>query len=140
MSSETTVDRARERPGKENRDEGARQGGVAFEVAASDLVFTRLASDDPVPTARQLLRRAGFEPAAEHLIFVTSDDPRLRELELELDQTIDLRVRGVEQFVVFRSDRSWRAILDDRRFEWGAELISGRALKWIASGETSRIC
>ena len=94
------------------------------------LEFRELNLSDPVPTARQIIEAGGFHPAEEFLIFEVSHDHRLTELKL--DQTIDLRGRGDERFIIFKSDRSWRGIIDGKRFEWGARDILGRVLKWLA--------
>lgn len=85
---------------------------------------------DPVPTGRQLLEEAGTRPVEEHLVFQLLRSGLLEELRL--DETTDLRVSGVERFLVFRNDRSFRFELDGRVFEWGGELISGLTLKKLA--------
>jgi hypothetical protein len=104
-------------------------GVFTASVGNEGLEFSALEFTDPVPTARQIITAAGFHPAEEHLIFRVSRDRRLRELEL--DQTTDLRDRHEERFIIFRSDRSWRGIIDGKRFEWGARDILGRVLKWL---------
>lgn len=101
-----------------------------IEVGNEALEFRPVELNDPVPTARQIIEAAGFRPAEEHLVFKLSADRRLTELEL--DQTTDIRGRGHERFLIFKSDRSWRGIIDGKRFEWGARGILGRVLKWLA--------
>lgn len=85
---------------------------------------------DPVPTGRQLLEAAGALPFEEHLVFQQLRTGMLEELRP--DETTDLRQRGVERFLVFRNDRSFRFELDGRVIEWGAELVSGLTLKKLA--------
>jgi len=85
---------------------------------------------DPVPTGRQLLEESGARPVEEHLVFQVLRSGLLEELRL--DETTDLRIGGVERFLVFRNDRSFRFELDGRVFEWGGELISGLTLKKLA--------
>ena len=85
---------------------------------------------DPVPTGRQLLEAAGALPIEEHLVFQLLRTGMLEELRP--DETTDLRQNGVERFLVFRNDRSFRFELDGRVFEWGGELISGLTLKKLA--------
>ena len=53
--------------------------------------------------------------------------------ELRLDETTDLRAHGVERFLVFQNDRSFRFELDGRVFEWGGTQISGFTLKKLAN-------
>ena len=86
--------------------------------------------NDPVPTGRQLLEVAGALPIEEHLMFQLLRTGMLEELRP--DETTDLRQKGVERFLVFRNDRSFRFELDGRVFEWGGELISGLTLKKLA--------
>ena len=88
-----------------------------------------------MPTGRQLLDAAGARPAEEHLVFQLLPNGELEELRL--DETTDLRARGIERFVVFRGSASWRIEIDGR-FERGAEVISGRTLKSLAGVDPDR--
>ena len=85
---------------------------------------------DPVITGRQLLDEAGKRPVEEFLIFLKLSNGLLEEIRL--DETVDLRQPGVERFLTFKSDRSFRFELDGRRFEWGAAHIAGLTLKELA--------
>lgn len=105
---------------------------VTFTVRTgnSDLEFRDLSLIDPVPTGRQIVDAAGFGPVEEFLIFAVSHDHQLTEVEL--DETVDVRGRHIECFLIFRSDRSWRGLINGKRFEWGAETIDGHVLKWLS--------
>jgi len=94
------------------------------------LEFRPAQISDPVPTGRQLLETAGALPTLEHLIFKILNSGLLEELRP--DETTDLRASGVEKFLIFRSDRSFRFDLDGRVFEWGASTILGLTLKKLA--------
>jgi Multiubiquitin len=85
---------------------------------------------DPVITGAQLLDEAGKRPVDEYLIFQLLHGGQLEEIRL--DETVDLRAPGVERFITWRSDRSFRFVIDGRRFEWGAPLITGLKLKQLA--------
>lgn len=85
---------------------------------------------DPVITGRQILDKARLRPADEHLIFQVLNDGMLEEVRL--DETVDLRRPGLERFITFKSDRSFRFVIDGRRFEWGAPEITGMTLKNLA--------
>lgn len=85
---------------------------------------------DPVPTGRQILEAAGVQPLLEHSVFQLLRGGQLESLRL--DETSDLRSRGVEKFLIFRSDRSFRFELDGSMFEWGTGRIQGRVLKTLA--------
>lgn len=85
---------------------------------------------DPVITGRQILDKAQLRPADEHLVFQVLNDGMLEEIRL--DETVDLRRPGLERFITFKSDRSFRFVIDGRRFEWGAPEITGMTLKNLA--------
>lgn len=94
------------------------------------LNFRPAVIDDPVPTSRQLLELAGVHKVIEHSVFSMLRNGQLEQLRL--DETIDLRAAGVEKFIIFHSDRSFRFELDDHVFEWGSGRIQGRVLKSLA--------
>ena len=110
-------------------------GPSRFEVAVAkgNFDFHGLNVDDPKPTGRQLLAAAGFRPPGEHLIFQVLDDGALEERRL--DETIELREKGTERFIAFRSDRSFRVEVDERRFEWGDEGLTGLITKQLAGAD-----
>lgn len=92
--------------------------------------FEQATIHDPVPTGEQLLATAGLRPAREHLLFQLLSSGALEEIRP--DETVDLRAPGREQFVSFRSDRSFRFHIDDEARDWGQQRISGLHLKQIA--------
>lgn len=102
-------------------------GESKFRVRIDD---ERIYVADPVITGRQLLDDAGKRPVEEFLIFLKLRTGLLEEVRL--DETVELRRKGVERFLTFKSDRSFRFLLDGRRFEWGADLITGLTLKTLA--------
>ena len=85
---------------------------------------------DPVVIGRQILDKARLRPAEEYLVFQVLNDGMLEEVRL--DEEVDLRRPGLERFITFKSDRSFRFVLDGRRFEWGAPEITGLTLKRLA--------
>lgn len=85
---------------------------------------------DPVPTGRQILELAEVHPVLEHSVFQVLRNGQLEALRL--DETTDLRTAGVEKFLIFHSDRSFRFELDDAVIEWGTSQIQGRVLKILA--------
>ena len=105
-------------------------GPYAVKIGGPDMVFERYRIDDPIVTGRQLLNLAGARPVEEHLIFMVLRGGEFEELRLE--ETVDLRARGVERFITFDSSASYRLVIDGQRFEWGARLITGFKLKKIA--------
>jgi hypothetical protein len=45
-----------------------------------------------------------------------------------LDEPFDLRERGVERFIAFRTDREFKLTLNDSQLEWGKPVVSGAVL------------
>jgi Prokaryotic E2 family E/Multiubiquitin len=88
------------------------------------------AFNDPVITGQQILNAVGERPADEYLVFQVLQGGQLEEIRL--DETIDLQKPGIERFITFKSDRSFRLVIDGRRFEWGKPMVSGEELKKLA--------
>ena len=102
-------------------------GPYLVEIGNERLEYHQAAINDPVPTGLQILDAAHARPADEHLVFQVLKNGLLEELRP--DETTDLRTKGIEKFLVFRNDRSFRFELDGRWFEWGGTYISGLTLK-----------
>lgn len=101
-----------------------------IQFAEDNLAFRVVEIADPVPTGRQILTAAGvrrLEDCSLFAILATGDFEDIR-----LDETFDLRTRGAERFVAFRTDRAFKLTLDDRQIEWGKPVISGAALGKLA--------
>lgn len=108
-------------------DQGTR---VAVLVGDADHDFRRVVLDDLEPTARQILDAAELRPVESHLLFAFDKGDVLAEIGL--DETVELWDRRINRFLAFKSERSFRFMLDGRRFEWGQESITGRVLKVLA--------
>ena len=119
----------------------AHNGLGLFEIQISDqsLQFTPKVVDDPVLTGSQILSIADARPASDFLLFQILRDGTLEMVRPE--QTVNLRNTGIEKFLVFRSDRSFRFFLDERAFDWGASHISGATIKRLAGmpSETTEV-
>lgn len=107
------------------RDQHADQ--FTFKVAEADLVFRFLTTKDPVPTGRDIIDLAGLHPIEEHLVLQILPSGDLETLRL--NETVDLRIAGIEQFIIARSDRTYRLHLVDDEVEWPVALINGLTLK-----------
>lgn len=86
--------------------------------------------NDPVPTGEQVLDAAGLLPLDDFLLYQSLSNGLL-EL-IRPTETTDLRHSGVEKFLAFKSDRSFRFFIDNRAQDWGGLRISGYALKKLA--------
>lgn len=85
---------------------------------------------DPIITGRQLLNLAGRKPVKEHLVYFIRHEGLIEDISLE--ETVDLRTPGLERFITFKSDRSFRFELDGKRQDWGAPEITGATLRKLA--------
>lgn len=85
---------------------------------------------DPVPTGRQILHAADIHCVDDYSVyaFLSSGDFE----EVSLDETFDLRGRGAERFILFKTDRAFKLVLNDHHLEWGHTFITGRVLKLLA--------
>ena len=83
--------------------------------------------NDPKITGQQILDKARLRPAVEYIIFQFLNDGMLEEIRP--DEVVDLRRPGLERFITFKSDRSFRFTIDGRKFDWGAPEITGLTLK-----------
>jgi hypothetical protein len=111
------------------------QGGeamMAFRIAVggTDLKFREVHIADPVPTGRQIIESAGGHPPDEYIVMEWPKDGDL--LEIELDETTDLRKPGTERFIVAKIDRIFEFEIDGRRHGWPAPSITREALLAIA--------
>ena len=82
-------------------------------------------------TGRRVLEIAGRHPFDEFLVFWLGPDGVLEDLSL--DEEIRTRDRGVQEFLTFRNDRSFRFDLEGQRQDWGASLITEPTLLKLAS-------
>ena len=114
-----------------------RQHRFTVAVAKADFDFRQtLELDDSKVTGRQLLEAAGFRPPGEHLLFQILDDGALEDLRL--DETIELgEKKGADRFIAFRSDRSFRVEINERRFEWGTAELTGLIAKHIIGADSA---
>jgi hypothetical protein len=107
-------------------------GGHGFRIAIADesLEFTEFVLQDPIPTGRQIAEAFAAGDPTEFIILQWLDNGMLEELRL--DEQTDIHARGVERFVVVKSDRSFRFEVEGRRQEWAASTITGATIKRLA--------
>lgn len=97
-----------------------------FAVGDESLNFRPLTLADPLPLGRQLLERAGHRPPDDYSLFAILPTGDFEDVRL--DETFDLRGKGAERFVAFKSDRVYRFTLDGHSISWGVQKISGAVL------------
>jgi hypothetical protein len=118
--------------GREVREHGP----YKIQVGNESLEFRPLVISDPVPTGQQVLEAAGLRPVDEHLLYQMYANGHL-EL-LSPGETTDLRQAGIEKFLAFKNDRSFRFFIDGRAQDWGGQRISGRTLKQLAGVDAQK--
>ncbi|MBU0717086.1 MAG: multiubiquitin domain-containing protein [Planctomycetes bacterium] len=99
-------------------------------VGNGNLNFQPVTITDPVPLGRQILAAAGLEPVEEFSLFAILRDGDFEDLRL--DEPFDLRAKGVEKFVAFRTDRAFKLTVRGDQVTWGKPAITGRALYKLA--------
>ncbi|MEO9593506.1 multiubiquitin domain-containing protein [Rhodopirellula bahusiensis] len=104
-----------------------------FRLATENLDFQSVDVADPVPTGRQILEAAGLDAEQDYSLFaiVPSGDFE----DVRLNETFDLRARGVERFVVFLGDRLFKFRMNNRQLSWGLASIQGDQLYQLAQVE-----
>ena len=107
-----------------------RHGPYQVLIGDENLRFEPRLISDPTPTGGQILEAACVKSPVEFVVYQLHTGGLLEELGVEL--TTDLRDAGIERFIVMRTDRSFRLLLNDHACEWGVKQISGFTLKKIA--------
>ena len=79
---------------------------------------------------RQILASAGLSPHDEYSLYAIM--PAGDFEDLGLDEPFDLRGRGAERFIAFRTDRDFKLILNDHQLKWGKPTIGGHVLYALA--------
>jgi hypothetical protein len=101
-------------------------------VVADDQLHNRdIEVTDPVPTGRQILQAAGIREVGDYSIFAILPSGEFEDLRL--DETYDLRARGAERFIIFKTDRSFKFTINGLQLEWGKPAISGATLHALAN-------
>ncbi|MDB5386439.1 MAG: hypothetical protein JWM11_2085, partial [Planctomycetaceae bacterium] len=103
-----------------------------FRIAVSDesLRFQEIRLTDPVPLGRQILEAAAVRPIEEFSLFALLANGDFEDVRL--DEPFDLRAPGVERFVYFRTDRTFKFTIDNRQLNWGKPIISGKLVRTLA--------
>ncbi len=108
------------------------RAAASYRIAVGDesLNFRPVIVMDPGPLGRQILSAAGLAQIDEFSLFAILPTGDFEDIRL--DETFDLRAKGAERFVAFRSDRDFRLTLNDHELRWGKPAISGAALRTLA--------
>lgn len=114
-----------------------REGRPLREVAAyrirfglEGLTFRNIDVPDPVPTGRQILDSAGLDRRGDYLLFALLASGDFEDIRL--DETVDLRGKGAERFIAFKSDRDFKFALNNHQMAWGRPELPGSVLYDLA--------
>lgn len=99
-------------------------------IGDEQLNFTAAIFDDPMPLGRQFISAVGGRPPEEYAVVAFMQNGDFEDIRL--DETYDLRGRGAEKVLVFRTDRAFKFKIDQRNLEWPRALISGFILRKLA--------
>lgn len=108
-------------------------GPWRIQIGDNELQFHSVEIADPILTGAQILAAAKLQDRAEYLVYQMLASGLLEEINPE--ETTDIRLSRVARFVVFKSDRSFRLLVDDRALDWGADHISGATLRTLSGRE-----
>ncbi|MDA4848620.1 multiubiquitin domain-containing protein [Hoeflea poritis] len=86
------------------------------------------ATEDPVLTGRDILAIANFRPASDFTTVVFAGQGTQA---IGLDETYEIADTLPPQFRVFKGDRLFRAVLNEREIVWGEKAISAADLRII---------
>jgi hypothetical protein len=101
-----------------------------FLLAQGDLNFQSRLVSDPVPLGHQLLEAAALDPREGYSLVAILPSGDFEEVRL--NEPFDLRERGAERFIAFRTDRDFKLTLNDHELLWGKRVISGTILYGLA--------
>lgn len=117
--------------------EAIREGRALREAAAyrirfglDGLAFRNINVPDPVPTGRQILTSAGLDHRTDYILYAYLDTGDFEDVRL--DETFDLRGKGAERFIAFKSDRDFKFSLNNHQLAWGNANMLGSVLYDLA--------
>jgi hypothetical protein len=102
-----------------------------IQFALNNLNFRAIEMADPIPLGRQILAAAGVDVRQDCSLSAILPSGDFEEIRL--DESFDLRGRGVEKFLAFHTDRDFKLTLDDRQMSWGKPAIRGSDLYQLVS-------
>jgi hypothetical protein len=89
---------------------------------------TTVKFSDPTPKGERVLDKADLKPVSEYVLIQLM---RHSSRSIGLDEAVDLRAEGTEEFRAFKNDRIFRFTLNDHGYEWGVDKIPEPELRVI---------
>lgn len=103
---------------------------ILYRVKIDGEVFE---TDKPAITGNDLLLVAGKKPTGDFLLYLLLEGGDMESIRST--EVVDLQRTGLERFRTFKTDVIYRLEVDGKTREWGADFISGRAIKRLAGLE-----
>lgn len=100
---------------------------LSIEVANTDLNFRDITVSDPILTGRQILSYCDVTPREEHVVLQWLPNGEIEEVRGE--ETIDVRGSSAARFIVARTDRLFRLVLNERSISWPEGKIQEEKLR-----------
>ena len=98
-------------------------------IAGPDLEFRALSLADATPTGRQILSACDATPFEEHILLQWLPEGDIEEVRTE--EVVRLEGAMPARFIVAKSDRLFRFVLEDRAISWPEPQISETALRML---------
>lgn len=83
---------------------------------------------EPLVKGEEILDKAGLKPAGDYILIQLLGHSTQ---SIELDEMVDLRIAGTEEFRAFKNDRVYRFTLNGHGFDWGVEKLPEPELRQI---------
>lgn len=99
--------------------------------AVDSTSFSNIEVTDPIPTGRQILSSANLDDRDGYFLYAILESGDFEEIRL--NETFDLRGRGAERFIAFKTDRDFKFTLNSRQLAWGRADIPGYVLHELAN-------
>ncbi|TPG55054.1 multiubiquitin domain-containing protein [Sphingomonas glacialis] len=124
----------------EARDDGIERGQATryiLHFGDGDLNFRPLTFTDPVPLGRQILEAAGIRGVEQVALVALLPSGPMEDVRL--GEPLDLRARGIERVIAFRTDILFPAFLQGQELLWGRATITGEELYSLATLDASEM-
>ena len=109
-------------------------GKYRINLSDESLIFETVELTDPVPLGRQILGAGNLRDVENYSLYAVLRSGDFEDVRL--DETFDVRGRGVERFVYFLTDRAFKFTVENAQIFWGNPVLSGASLhKEVRGGE-----
>lgn len=98
--------------------------------AEAGINFRSVDVADPKPTGAHILTASGLPSTPDYSLFAILPSGDFEEVSL--NEPFDLRPRGAERFIGFKTDREYKLTLNGHVMEWGKPAIAGTVLYGLA--------